>query len=265
MKEFIPTHCFECGSQLSVVTGKNGKYKLICPNDECGGVAVKKFQRGMLSFDISGIGPSTYKDLYDAGVRDIADLLSVTPYQLIETGIFKDGRALEKIMISLQSVKVLKLSSIIESLQFDGVGSTLSKEIEKFYNTGSYDSKGVDYTLREKIEDTNSDLNIAIRNIIQKLSQNPNVTIQTPDVKKDTGDVKIFEMTGSPKNFGFDTKEDFVNEVENFGYVHGSLNKDCTYLITDDLSSTTGKMAKAIKLGVKTLTYGQLIELIQNQ
>ena len=264
MINFLPNTCTECGHKLSVETGKNGKYKLVCPNTKCEGVALKKFIRGMESFDISGCGPSTYKDLYDAGIRDIADLLSVTSDQLVSTGIFKDGRALEKIMIALKSVKVLKLSSVIESLQFDGVGNTLSKEVEKFYNTGTYDSKGVDYVLREKIENPNSDLHIGIRNILQKLST-INVTIQLPEVKKDLGDVKIFEMTGSPKEFGFATKEEFVKEVEQYGYVHGSLNKECTYLITDDVSSTTGKMAKAIKLGIKTLTYGQLIDLIKNQ
>jgi len=264
MINFLPTTCTECGHKLAVVTGKNGKYKLICPNEKCEGVALRKFQRGMLSFDISGCGPATYKDLYDAGIRDIADLLSVTSDQLVSTGIFKDGRALEKIMVALQSVKVLKLSNIIESLQFDGVGNTLSKEVETFYNTGTYDSKGVDYVLREKIEDTNSDLHNAIRNILHKLST-LNVTVQVPDVKKDLGDVMFFEMTGSPKEFGFNTKEDFVNEVSKYGYVHSSLNKNSTYLITDDITSTTGKMAKAIKLGVKTLTYGQLIDLIKNQ
>lgn len=264
MINFLPDTCYECGHKLSVIMGKNGKYKLICDNEDCGGVALKKFQRGMLSFDISGVGPAIYKDLYDAGIRDISDLLSVTSEQLIDSTFFKSGRSLEKIIVAFKSIKVLKLSSIIESLQFDGVGNTISKEIEKFYSTGSYDTKGIEYVIREKIEDSNSDLNIAIRNILDKLSHNPNVTIQVSVVKKDLGDIKIVEFTGSPKEFGFNTKEDFEKEIEPFGYIHGPLNKDCTYLITDDITSTTGKMAKAIKLGVKTLTYGQLINLIKN-
>lgn len=266
MIQFLPTHCTECGHELEVTIGKNGKYKLICPNDECGGVAVKKFQRGMSSFDISGIGPSTYKDLYDAGIRDIADLLSVTPEQLISTGIFKDGRSLEKLMESINSVKSLKLSAIIESLQFDKVGSTYSKEIESYIALGTYNSTGMDYDIREQIEDNNSELNLYIRNILDKLSKIGGLTIVTP-TKKETinGDIKTFEMTGSPKEFGFATKDDFVKAVEPYGYVPSSLTAKTTYLITDDITSTTGKMAKAIKLGVKTLTYGQLIELIKNQ
>ena len=264
MIQFLPTHCTECGHELEVTIGKNGKYKLICPNDECGGVAVKKFQRGMSSFDISGIGPSTYKDLYDAGIRDIADLLSVTPEQLISTGIFKDGRSLEKLMESINSVKSLKLSAIIESLQFDKVGSTYSKEIESYIALGTYNSTGMDYDIREQIEDKDSELNVSIRTILDKLSKIDGLTIITPTKKETTnGDIKIVEFTGSPKEFGFNTKEDFEKEILKFGYIHGSLNKNCDYLITDDLSSTTGKMGKAIKMGINILTYGQLIDLIK--
>ena len=72
MINFLPTHCNECGHELEVVIGKNGKYKLICPDtDNCSGVAIKKFQRGMSSFDISGIGPSTYQDLYESGISSV--------------------------------------------------------------------------------------------------------------------------------------------------------------------------------------------------
>lgn len=266
MINFLPTHCTECGHELHVVVGKNGKYKLICPDtDNCSGVAVKKFQRGMSSFDISGIGPSTYKDLYDAGVRDIADLLLVTPQQLVDTDIFKHGRALEKLMESIKSVKSLKLSSIIESLQFDKVGSTYSKEVESYISLGTYNSSGMDYVIREQIENNDSELNVAVRDILNKLSSINGLTIITPTKKETSGDVKTFEMTGSPKDFGFATKEEFVKAVEPYGYSPSSLTAKTTYLITDDLSSTTGKMAKAIKLGVKTLTYGQLIDLIKNQ
>ena len=76
----------------------------------------------------------------------------------------------------------------------------------------------------------------------------------------------IIEMTGSPKEFGFATKEEFINSVEPYGVVAGKLNSECTYLITDDLSSTTSKMVKAKKLGKEILTYGQLYsELVNNQ
>lgn len=266
MIEFIPTTCFECGSQLKVTKGKNNKYKLMCLNSECGGVSVIKFQKGMLAFEISGIGPAIYKKLYNAGVKDIVDLLTVTPDKLIESGDFKSGRTLEKLMEAIKSIKSVKLSSIIESLQFENVGSTISKEIEKYYCGLPFNFTGFDYSIREQIQDENSDMMIKIKNVVDNITNNTDVKIILPkkeEKSEQSFDVRVMEMTGSPKGFGFNTKGDFVKEVSQYGVIHGKLNKDCHFLVTDDLSSKTSKMDKAEKLGVQVVTYSQLIDILK--
>ena len=269
MIEFIPTTCYECGEKLKVTIGKNGKYKLMCINTECGGVAVRKFQKGMLAFEIAGIGPAIFKNLYDAGIRDIVGLLTVTPQELVASGEFKNGRALEKIMEAISSIKNIKLSAVIESLQFENVGSTISKQIEKYICGLPYDFAGFEYSIREKIEDKNSDMMLKIYEITDIIQTIPNVQLITPKVEntetntENTMKTRIMEMTGSPKEFGFDTKNDFVAAVAPYGIIAGTLNKDCSFLVTDDLSSTTSKMVKAAKLGVQVVTYGQLIEILK--
>jgi NAD-dependent DNA ligase len=70
-------------------------------------------------------------------------------------------------------------------------------------------------------------------------------------------------MTGSPKEFGFSKKEDFVKLLKENNYVHTGLDKSTSILITDDLSSSSSKMAKAKKLGVEIMTYDQVLELIK--
>lgn len=264
MIEFIPTTCYECGEKLKVTIGKNGKYKLMCVNTECGGIAVRKFQKGMLAFEIAGIGPANFKSLYNAGVRDIVGLLTITPQELIASGEFKDGRALEKIMEAISSIKNIRLNAIIESLQFDNVGSTISKEIEKYYCGLPYDFSGFDYSVREQIENKESEMMVKIKQVVDVLSTLPNIQVVLPKVETTNTNVviRIMEMTGSPKEFGFATKGDFEKTVAPYGIVAGSLNKDCSFLVTDDLSSKTSKMEKANKLGVQIVTYGQLIEML---
>lgn len=267
MIKFIPTNCSECGSTLKVTKGKNDKYKLMCTNQNCDGVHIIKFQKGMLAFEISGIGPAIYKKLYKAGVKNIVDLLKVNPQDLIDSDEFKDGRSLEKLMESIKSIKTVKLSSIIESLQFENVGTTISKEIEKYYCNLPYDFTGFDYSIREQIKDENSDMMVKIRNIVNDISNQTDVKVILPKKEEKTensADIRIMEMTGSPKDFGFNTKGDFVKEVSKYGIVHGKLNKDCHFLVTDDLSSKTSKMDKAEKLGVQVVTYGQLIDILKN-
>ena len=71
-------------------------------------------------------------------------------------------------------------------------------------------------------------------------------------------------MTGSPKPYGFKTKEDFVKLIEDKGYSHGPLNDKCKILITDDVYSNSSKMSKAKKLGVEIMTYEQILNKIKN-
>lgn len=268
MKEFIPTTCSECGEILKVITGKNGKYKLICNNDKCEGKLSLRFQKGISCFNISGIGPSIANKLFKSGIKDIADLLTITPNKLIESGEFKDGRALEKLMLSIESVKNIKFHHIIESLQFEGIGSTISKVCEKIFFDLPYDLSGIDYNLREIILNKNSDVytkTLEIINVIVTLTDVEIVYPEKEETKKhENFETKIFEMTGSPKEFGFNTKNDFIKAVEPFGLVHGKLNKDCHYLVTDDTESKTSKMAKAEKLGVKVITYSDLFNEYNN-
>ena len=265
MKEFIPTTCFECGAPLVVTVGKNGKYKLMCSDTEnCSGVAVRKFQKGMLAFEIAGIGPAIFKKLYDAGIRNIIDLVLITPEKLIESGEFKSGRALKKIINAISTVKNIKLSALIESLQFDNVGSTISKELEKYICNLNYDFAGFDYSVRKQIENKDSVMMLTITKMVNFLSALPNITVVTPkkEDKIDTN-TKIMEMTGSPKSFGFATKNDFIAATTPFRVISGSLNKNCSFLVTDDLTSKTSKMAKAERLGVQIVTYGQLINILK--
>jgi NAD-dependent DNA ligase len=212
-------------------------------------------------------------DLYKAGIRTIVDLLKATPTSLVSTGVFKHGKSLDKMITAISAIKVLNLSNIILSLQFDGVGRTISKEVEKYYIGASYDFSGIDYSIREDIVNKDSDLNKAISNIVEEIVAIGTVEIlmgeQEVETVDDVTETFIFEMTGSPKPL-FSDKKTFISEVEKHGYKYGKLNKDTDYLITDDLSSTTGKMAKIAKLNakgadVKVLTYEQLIELIKNK
>ena len=81
------------------------------------------------------------------------------------------------------------------------------------------------------------------------------VNVDKPEDKKDSNTIYVC-MTGSPKNFGFKTKEEFIAQFPNVEEV-AVTDAKCNYLITDDLNSSSGKMKAAEKKGVKIVTYGQ--------
>jgi hypothetical protein len=67
-------------------------------------------------------------------------------------------------------------------------------------------------------------------------------------------------MTGSPKPFGFATKSEFANLIGDKLNEVSITSKDCQYLITDDLNSTSSKMKAAEKKGIEIITYGEFAE-----
>ena len=68
------------------------------------------------------------------------------------------------------------------------------------------------------------------------------------------------EMTGSPKTFGYHTKEEFMDALTPFNVQATKITRYPDYLITNDLSSETNKMKRANQDGIRVLTYGQLID-----
>ena len=67
-----------------------------------------------------------------------------------------------------------------------------------------------------------------------------------------------FEMTGSPKSFGFKTKEEFVVAAKAKGFYHAGL-KEAKVLFVDDLNTMSNKMKTAQSKGVKIMLYSEIL------
>jgi hypothetical protein len=91
------------------------------------------------------------------------------------------------------------------------------------------------------------------------------ITVKFPSDAADSN-FKTIEMTGNPPTLGeLKSKSDWFAYLKGYGFIKGKLNVDASYLITDSLTSTTGKMGNADKLrdkgsNVKTIEYIQFIK-----
>jgi len=241
-----PTHCPECNSLL-VITD----IQLICKNDDCIAKSQKKLL-GIKKFGIENLGESTLNKFYAAGLERVEDFFTdkFTEEYLINSGEFKKGRALEKIFIEFENLKEVQLKDVIYSLQFDNAGKSISREYAKKLAGIEYSFKSLD---RGAIANVNEE---RVFNFI-KLIETKGIVVKYPEVEIETTDTIKVEMTGTVNIEGVKTKADFINLFDNVKHV--KLNKETDYLITNDTASTSGKMAKASKLGVKTITYTDFI------
>jgi DNA ligase (NAD+) len=248
----LPTACPACGTKPEI----EGIH-MFCPNDECEGKLFKKFLVGIRCLKLEKFGTVTCKTIYDSGYKSVVDIFNPSKFNkenLIATGNFKDGKTLDSLLAEIEKVKILPLFRAILSLGFDGVGMTAAKQLARLISDQTYSFSGL-----EKIAVTGFEPGEKKREKVDRFLEvliNRGIEIEKEvDVVNGIG----FEMTGSPKDSGFKVKSDLIKFLGSHGYVHKPL-KEAKILLTDSINSSSSKMESARKLGVKIMTYSELIE-----
>jgi len=233
---------------------------LMCTNPDCAERAIARLRNGIVVLDLENLGPATVEKLYYAGVTSIIDLFNPAIYNkvnLVASGEFKPGKSLDNMLTEVNSKTSFEFAKIIQSLCFDNTGERMSVQIAKYLNNETPDwtsmnSKGYTPFLNE-----NSIERKETARFIETLEKN-NIQIIKSEPKIIAEGAILCELTGSPKESGFKNKEEFLKAT---GFVLTKLDKNTTYLVTDDIDSESSKMTKAKKLGVKIITYAEAVNL----
>ncbi len=245
-----PTECPFCKSELEYTEDLTHIY---CSNKKCPEMMIKKFYKGIQILKLRNIGPSMVRKLYEAGVENVLELFNknLTPQKLIENGDFKEGRALERVFESINSIKSIEYSDLLRIEQIDGIGSTISKMITKYYLGAQYSFSGFDKSIIKELTTNKDKYFIALP---KKWTDTTNIEITYPNYENEEEKTKVI-LTGSPKEAGYPTKKYFLDR---FTHLEETKSfKDAKILITGDKNSTSSKMKKAIKNGLEIKTYDE--------
>ena len=258
----LPKTCPACGETLTF----DGIH-LMCNNNECVGRIARKLGAAASMLDLKGIAGKTlepfaedFKNMYELFVWVLMYGNSAKKYKLddgslipvIEAyGIKHGSRSHEIFVNAFKNIQSLTCAQVILMMGYDGVGRMLSEQVDKEYCGLEPDYKGHEKVLVEMFKD--EDIRSYILNAVTVL-ESLGVSIDKPETKGDGKSTVYVCLTGSPKNFGFKTKEEFISQFSNVEEVSVTDAK-CNYLITDDLNSNSGKMKAAEKKGVKIVTY----------
>jgi DNA ligase (NAD+) len=223
--------------------------------------AVRKIDKGLKILDVKGIGPATIENLHGAGIKTIHSYFdgTMTKESLITSGLFKAGRALDKIFESLQKLKKVELWRVINAVQIDGIGKTISAEFAKYLTGQEYSFAGYEKALMAEAVKENSEIQEKIVYMLETLEKVGVEVIKPKQKVAMSTDTITFEMTGEAPS-GFKSRGEFAKLIEPKGYMHTALKKDTKLLICDDLKATTSKMKTATKLGIPIKTYDQILE-----
>jgi len=249
-----PTNC-KCGAELEI----QGVH-LLCVSPTCYLKDYFRLAQGINHLGLDGVGGAMIKQIYDAGFISAVEILNPEKFNkevLLSKG-FKNGKTLDNVFTELDKIKEISTVKVLLFLGIESLGRTSSKQVAKYLNGEEYSFFGLEKSVIAGFEEGGIKRKM-YQDAVDEISRFR--TVKHFRAEKIENLQGTYEMTGSPKTAGFAKKEEFVKKAKEMGFSHEGLGKGTTYLITDDYNSSSSKMAKATKLGVKIITYIDFMKL----
>lgn len=262
----IPTKCPYCNSEL-----KTDDVRLYCANNLCPGTNKSLFTKNIALFEIDYFGGKTLEKIYEGGIVNPLDLLDPEIFNedfLNDIGFKYGSSSATRLLNEIKKVQEIELWKLIIMTNVPNLGEKAAKEIEKMLSKEEWSSYGLQnsffemfssdtiYSKRlEEMKDKIFNLNLKI-----KSKETLNKTKSISSNKK----LLTIELTGSPKIYGYKTKQEFLDECKKYVDLNSlELKATTDYLVCEDYNDNSSKMKKANKLGVKIITYDEFLNQIR--
>lgn len=237
----------------------NGVHLMKIFNDESE-LQKNQFIASANALNINTIGPAAASNLWDSLHNDIDNLCNIVLLmtddncELIYEKLGK-SRSVDNIVKNLKEFRShLTLEDLILSFCFKNCGHRASALCAKIITGQDYSTASMGAESYKWAENPNSKEYMQVINTAKLLG----ISLEPTEDDSADGDKIPVIMTGSPKEFGFNTKKDFL--AAHPEYIETTSWSDCKILFTDDLSSTSGKMKKAAKAGIPVKLYESTLE-----
>lgn len=265
-----PTHCPECDEELSFVK-IDKTTNLVCINPLCKAKfvgAVKKWatKSGMASKGVGDAFFEAYANKYDT----VEELYSLSVEDIMSLSDRYKDKSATKIYEAIQSSKTMKLMDFFGGLNIYESGSRTFKKLID-------DSKINDiHTFCDMVECSDLTLTKGIGEItaksitegLQKLTTMIDKLSRIVTITSEQIGGESILFTGAFVSIDPTTGKRYTRErlealiVEKGYSVATTVNKELGYLVTSDPDSTSSKMVKAKKLGVKILSESDFFNMI---
>ncbi len=265
----MPSRCPVCGSE---VIKPEGEAMHRCTNAACPSQALERIKhfvsRGTM--DIDGVGEKLCQALFEAGlVKDVADLYYLTKEQLLGLERMAD-KSVSNVLNSIEGSKNRPLSRIIFALGILHVGEEYAELLaENFSSIGDLAKASQEDLLSlPSIGPKIADSIVAFfrqernRQIIEKLRKAA-VRLEREKVEEAKPEELPlagleFVLTGKLESFTRPEAEAKIKALE--GKTVSDVTKKTSYLVVG--VDPGSKLAKAQKLGIKTLSEAEFIKLL---
>ena len=269
----IPDSCPACGNSTKI-RKMNDVESLYCMNPDCPAKKVKAFalfvSRDALNID--GLSEATLEKFIAKGfIHKLGDIFRLDRYkdEIVKMEGF-GTKSYDNLMQSIEKAKDTTLVRILYGLGIAGIGLANAKvlckhfdyDIEKMMAAAKEDISAIegmgDVLAEAVVEWFTKEKN---REILLDLLQNLQTTAPSVIVGEQTLKDKIFVITGDVHHFA--NRSELKEFIESRGgKVTGSVTGKTTYLINNDVNSTSGKNKKAKELSVPIISEEDFLAMV---
>ena len=270
----LPDKCPCCGGDVEI-HNENGSKTLHCTNLDCKAKLLGKLVHFVSknAINIDGLSEQTLQKFIDLGwLNTFRDIYYLSDHK--EEMCKLDGfgkKSIDKLLESIEKSRNTTLDRFIYGLCIPLIGRTASKVIAKEFNNQAeefYDiwCHSYDFTKLDDFGDAmNNSMKAFIRDnyrwIAEFIGEFNFRESDTNGNVKQVLEGKTFVITGSLK--AYKNREELVSVIErNGGKVSGSVSAKTSYLINNDVASTSGKNKKAHDLGIPIISEGEFVQMI---
>ena len=287
--ESHPVKCPCCEKETSPLISKEGVEVAVCENPECSAKHVKKFVHFAARdcMDIQGFSDATIEKFVDRGfIKQFADFFTLPWYkdEIIQMEGFGE-KSYQKLVDAADKARHTSFVPFITALGIPGIGKGQAKLLNKEFsgdvmeffraahNRGFFRLiDGIGEVLEDNIwkwaneylgwipfEDPSTEIHGVNWEIVELIKQLDFVQENASAGNALSG--MTFVITGSLNHY--DNRDALISVIEqNGGKVSGSVSAKTTYLINNDVESTSGKNKKAKELGVKIISEEDFMNLL---
>lgn len=227
------------------------------------------------AMNIDGMSEATLEKFIELGyVNSFADIYELKSrfYDIVKLEGFGE-KSVKKLVEAINNSKNTTLDRFIYALSIPLIGRSASKTISRHFN-GDFEQfykeccvHEFDFTVLDDFGDT---MNESINDYIDKYLFNIGTLSKYMYFEKLESESSsanlnglVFVITGSLNHFV--NREEAKEKIEAAGgKVNGSVSAKTSYLVNNDINSTSGKNKKAKELGVKIITEEELINILNN-
>lgn len=269
----FPDECPVCGGITKIVKENDSKV-LMCDNPNCKGKLLGKLTHAVSknALNIDGMSEATIEFLIGRGwLTSIKDIYKLDYYR--EPWKEYDGfgdKSVDRLLDNIETSRKTTMARLLYSLSIPLIGKSASKDITNYCQNDieafiglmneNYDFTVIDgfgTEMQKSLSSWWSDNRSEFMELLKEFEFES--TYEMVADKKLDG--LTFVITGSLINFG--NRTELQNLIESKGgKISGSVSAKTSYLINNDVTSTSGKNKKAKDLGIPIISEEDFIKMI---